>query len=119
VIFSLSHGSYLDVNTTTQALDEWTALITAAERNIPMLFLGPRAFGVSRTTGIPPVEGNVAVWQYQEQMAGIAKKKHLDVLSLYNLTAQATSLDGKHFGERVALVEAMMVINWLSKLETS
>jgi hypothetical protein len=52
-------------------------------------------------------------------MAGIAKKKHLDVLSLYNLTAQATSLDAKHFGERVALVEAMMVINWLSKLETS
>lgn len=119
MIFSLSHASYLNVNTTTQALDEWTALARAAERNIPMLFLGPQAFGVNKTPGTPPAEGNVAVWHYQEQMAGIAMKKYLDVLSLYNLTALATSPDGEHFGEKVALVEAMMVINWLSKLETS
>jgi hypothetical protein len=119
VIFSLSHGSNLDVDTTTQALGEWATLATAAERNIPMLFLGPRAFGVNKTPGTPLAEGNVAVCHYQEQMAGIAMKRHLDVLSLYNLTAQATSPDGEHYGEGVALVEAMMVINWLSKLETS
>jgi hypothetical protein len=119
VIFSLSHGSNLDVDTTTQALGEWATLATAAERNIPMLFLGPRAFGVNKPPGTPAAEGNVAVWHYQEQMAGIAMKRHLDVLSLYNLTAQATSPDGEHYGEGVALVEAMMVINWLSKLETS
>jgi hypothetical protein len=118
VIFSLSHGSDLDVSTTTQALDEWIALARAAERNIPMLFLGPRALGVNKTPGTPSAEGNVAVWHYQEQMAGIATN-YFDVLSLYNLTAQATSPDGEHYGERVALVEAMVVINWLSKLETS
>ena len=119
MIFSLSHGSNLDVSTTTQALDEWTALARAAERNIPMLFLGPRAFGVNKTTGTPPAEGNVAVWHYQEQMAGIAMNNYFDILSLYNLTVQATSPDGEHYGERVALVEAMMIMNWLSKLETS
>jgi hypothetical protein len=107
------------VDTTTQALDEWTALARAAERNIPMLFLGPPALGVNIVPGTPPAEGNVAVWHYQEQMAEIAKKKYLDVLSLYNLTAQATSPDGEHYGEGVTLVQAMMVINWLSKLETS
>lgn len=49
----------------------------------------------------------------------MAKEKHCDVLSLYNLTVQASSENGEMFGLRVTLVEAMMVINWLSKLEAS
>lgn len=84
-----------------------------------MLFLGPPAFSTHRSTGTAPENKNLAVWQYLEKMAPIAREKHFDVLSLYNLTLQASSVDGEHFGEKVALVEAMMIINWLSKLETS
>lgn len=119
VIFSFGHGSSLDVATTTRALDEWTALATAAERNIPMLFIAPPAFGLNHSVEATPDNGNGAVWKYLEEMRLIAKDKHFDVLSFYNITLQSTTLDGEHFGAKVALVEAMMIINWLSKLETS
>ncbi len=119
MIFSFGHGSLFDVPNTTRALDEWTSLATGAERNIPMLFLGPPAFGLNKNTETTLESGNVGVWHYLEQMSPIAKEKHFDVLSLYNLTLQASTADGVHFGERIALVEAMMIINWLSKLETS
>ena len=97
---------------TTKALDEWLALILAAKRNVPLLFLSPPAIGSP--------DSNIAVWQYHQRMSTIAKEKHIDILGLYNLTLQATSMDGgMHFGERVALIEAMMIVNYLSKLETS
>ncbi len=118
LIFSFSHGSSFDTATTTRALEEWHTLATGAERNIPMLFLGSPAFGHNKAPGRLPKEGNAGVWQFQEQMTEVAKNYHFDVLSLYNLTVQASTPDGEHFGEMVALVEAMMVINWLSKLET-
>ena len=119
LIFSFSRGSSYDVGTTTRAMEEWFALAAGAERNIPMLFLGPPAFGIKKTPGTVPKDGNAAVWQYQDQVSRVAKENHFDVLSLYNLTMQASTPDGEHFGERVALVEAMMVINWLSQLDTS
>jgi hypothetical protein len=84
-----------------------------------MLFLGPPAFTINKTADTSPKERNTAVWSYQEQVSVKAKANHFDVLSLYNLTMQASTPDGQHFGEEVALVEAMMVINWLSKLDTS
>lgn len=112
VIFSFGHASSFDIEMTTRALDEWLALALAAERNISLLFLTPPAIGLPNS--------NTAVWQFHQRMSILAKQKHVDILGLYNLTLQASSMEGGlHFGERVGLVEAMMIINWLSKLETS
>jgi hypothetical protein len=119
MIFSFSKGSSFDTATATKALDEWSTLAAGAERNIPILFLGASALGLNKAATTIPKEGNAAVWRFKEQMAGIAKEKNFDVLSLYNLTVQASSVDGERFGQKVSLVEAMMVINWLSKLDTS
>ena len=121
LIFSFSRGSSFDfdVETTRKALEEWYGLAIGAERNVPMLYLGPPAFGHNKAPGATPQDGNSAVWKFQEVVSGIARANHFDVLSLYNLTVQATTPDGERFGEKVALVEAMMVINWLSKLDTS
>jgi hypothetical protein len=119
LIFSFGHASSFDIEITKRAMEEWYALAIGAERNIPMLFLGPPAFGINQSPSTAPKEGNRAIWQYQEQVTGIAEENHFDVLGLYNLTMQASTPDGSHFGERVALVEAMMVINWLSKLDPS
>ncbi|KAL2071412.1 hypothetical protein VTL71DRAFT_12647 [Oculimacula yallundae] len=119
MIFSFGHGSAFDTDTATRAMDEWVTLATQAERNIPMLFLGPPAFGLNKVPSSAPNIGNLAVWNFHTEMMPVAKEKHFDVLSLYNLTLQASSVDGERFGEKVALVEAMMIINWLSKLETS
>jgi hypothetical protein len=119
LIYSFSRASSFDVTTTKRALEEWHALAIGAERNMPMLFLGPPAFGINKAPNSAPKEGNAAVWNYQEQVSSKSKETHFDILSLYNLTMQASTADGEHFGEKVALVEAMMVINWLSKLDTS
>ncbi|KAH7351067.1 hypothetical protein BKA65DRAFT_395770 [Rhexocercosporidium sp. MPI-PUGE-AT-0058] len=119
MIFSSGHSSAFDTGTATLAIEEWSALATGAERNIPILFVSPPAFGINKTPGSAPNTGNLAVWNFHEEMAPVASEKHFDVLSLYNLTVQASSVDGERFGEEVALVEAMMIINWLSKLETS
>ncbi|TAQ84098.1 hypothetical protein B7494_g7583 [Chlorociboria aeruginascens] len=119
VIFSVGHSSSFDTIKATRALEEWLALATGSERNVPVLFLGPPAFGLGKPFETAPKEDNALVWAFQEEMAAITKQKHTDILGLYNLTLQASSPDGDLFSEKVALVEAMMVINWLSKLETS
>jgi hypothetical protein len=122
LIFSFSHGLSFDVGATNRAMEEWYTLAAGAERNIPKLFLDSLAFGVddvNKPADKLPKEGNTAVWSYQEQVSQIAKDSHFDFLSLYNLTMQVSTLDGQRFGEKVALVEAMMVVNWLSKLDTS
>lgn len=112
LIFSYSHASSFSIESTTRALEEWLVLASAAERNIPILFLSPPAIGSP--------DSNTAVWQFHQRMATLLKHKRVELLGLYNLTLQASSLErGLHFGERVALVQAMMVVNWLSKLETS
>ncbi len=116
---SFSHGSSLDTNAASLAIEEWTTLAKAAKRNIPMLFLGPPAFGRNKTTTTLPKGDNLVVCEFQNEMTRIARRNHFDILSLYNLTVQASSIDGVRYGEGVALVEAMMVVNWLSKLDTA
>ncbi|TVY90059.1 hypothetical protein LAWI1_G003106 [Lachnellula willkommii] len=111
----ISFSPSLDITTTTRVLDEWASLATGAERNIPLLFLGPQATRWSKEGK----DGNAALWKFQEEITEPAKRRHYDLLGLWNLTAQASSKDGKKYGEKVALVQAMMVINWLSKLGTS
>ena len=118
IIYSYSHGANYDIAKAAKAVDEWSSLTIGAERNIPTLLLGAPAFGLNRTpTDLS--QGNSAVWKFNDEISAIAKDRHFEVLSLYNLTKHASSEDREVFGQKVTLVEAMMVINWLSKLETS
>ncbi|KAH6683311.1 hypothetical protein B0J14DRAFT_673883 [Halenospora varia] len=112
VIFSFSQSSSLSTTDTTAAIDELMALALAAERNIPMLFLGPTAAGFEN--GV-----NIQVWKYQDEMMAVSEEKHFEMLRFFNLTMHAGMMDGEKFGEKVALVQAMTVINWLAMLETS
>ncbi|KAJ8062510.1 hypothetical protein OCU04_009040 [Sclerotinia nivalis] len=116
VIFSLGHRFSHDMKFSVDSINEWIGITNGAERNIPILLLGPTAYGVSRQSSN---DGNVEIWKYQEELNRIAPDKHMDILRLWNLTIQASSTDGERYGEKIALVQAMMVINWLSKLETS
>jgi hypothetical protein len=116
VIYSFGHAAALDIESATAALNEWIFLAYGAERNIPMLFVNPPSAGPAASI---TADSNTAIWDFTKKMEVIAKEKHVEVLSLYNLTLQTFTGDGRHFGEKVALVEAMMIINWLSKLETS
>lgn len=94
-----------------------------------MLFLGPHA-----TTAVSESK------EHEKEMTTVARERNWDVLGLWNLTVQATQttmlsgerdrdvMEGRGIewekmetlsGEDLAKVEAMMVVNWLSKLETS
>lgn len=119
IIISLNPASNFDMAEATRALDELLGLASGAQRNIPVLYLGPGAFGVGEDASAPFGDDHTAMWHYTEHMTNVVKQRNVDMLGLYNLTLQATSIEGVYFEEKVALVEAMMVINWLSKLETS
>jgi hypothetical protein len=52
-------------------------------------------------------------------MANVARENSIEVLKMWNMTVQAESWDGLRYGEKVAITQAMMVVNWLSRLESS
>lgn len=81
-----------------------------------MLWIGPTAAGHIEIKGR---KGNQEIWDFDQRMARTAVENDIDVLGMWNMTVQAGSWDGVRFGERVAIVQAMMVVNWLSRLESS
>ncbi|KAI9792464.1 MAG: hypothetical protein M1816_002348 [Peltula sp. TS41687] len=125
IIVSVSLSTALRWPDATAAMDEWVRLAdsavesSSAARTVPFLWLGPVAAGHLKPPGQILAQGNNALWHYTVEMAREAKARGLDVLDLYNLTLQATSWDGSAYGSGVAVVQAMMVINWLARLETT
>ena len=108
-ILSLSLSTSLSWPLATAAMDEWVSLADSTGRNVPFLWLGPTAAGHLKPPGRILQEGNNALWHYTLEMAKEARKRQLDALGMWNLTLQASSWDGSHYGVRVALVQAMMV----------
>ncbi|KAI9812392.1 MAG: hypothetical protein M1832_000427 [Thelocarpon impressellum] len=116
VIHSLSLSTSLSWPTTTASMDEWLALADVSARNVPFLWLGPVAAGHLKPPGQILSQGNNALWHFTVEMAKEARAREMESLGMYNMTMQAGSWDGSAYGERVALVQAMMVVNWLSRL---
>lgn len=81
-----------------------------------MLWIGPNAAGHIE---IKDRKEGFEVWAYDRDMANVATENDVDILKMHNMTAQANSYDGVTFGEGVAITQAMMVVNWLSRLESS
>ena len=121
-------------------MDEWLALADASRRNMPFLWVGPNAAGHLKPPGQILSQGNNALWHYTVEQLKEAKARDLDALGMYNLTLQAASWDGSSYGQKVALVQAMMVslstslqsriwslltssgdqvINWLSRVDST
>jgi hypothetical protein len=115
IIHSLAPGS-TTLDAATDSLLEIEALADASKRKTPMLWIGPTAAGHIEIKGR---KGNQEIWDFDAAMAAVARKNYVDVLKLWNMTVQANSFDGLRFGEKVAITQAMMVINWLSRLESS
>lgn len=90
-------------------MDEWIAVADASGRNTPFLWVGPAAAGHLKPPAKIMTEGNNALWHYTLEMSKEAKQRGMDFLGMYNLTIQAESWDGSHYGARVSLVQAMMV----------
>lgn len=81
---------------------------------MPILVLGPE-----KRRGF---DGEDSAWT--EGLGEMAGKKQIELLEVWNLTMKTKGFDGGHdrglmSRHEVSLVEAMMIINWLSMLETS
>ena len=105
-----------DQTLATASLSEFIGLADASERKTPMLWIGPPAAGHIEIKGR---KGNQEIWHFAIEMAKVAAGKDVEVLGMWNMTVQASSWDGLRFGERVAITQAMMVMNWLARLESS
>ena len=87
-----------------------------SKRKTPMLWLGPTAAGHLDIKGR---KGNQEIWDFDRDMAKVATDNDIEVLKMWNLTVQTSSYDGLHFGEKVAITQAMMIVNWLARLASS
>ncbi|EAW14051.1 uncharacterized protein ACLA_070840 [Aspergillus clavatus NRRL 1] len=112
VIHSVSLSASFSLPIAKNSMDEWLALAKTTNRNTPFLWIGPTAAGHQRPTTANNIPANSAVWQYALDTTGAARSRGMDVLGMYNATLQAASWDGKHYGEKVALMQAMMVTSY-------
>ncbi|KAL8928957.1 MAG: hypothetical protein Q9172_000709 [Xanthocarpia lactea] len=119
VIHSLSLATSLAWPTATTSMDEWVTLADISQKNVPFLWVGPNAAGHLKPPSQILSQGNNALWHYTIEMAEEAQARQLDALGMYNFTLQARSWDGSYYGQKVVLVQAMMIINWLSRLEST
>ncbi|EON67751.1 hypothetical protein W97_07005 [Coniosporium apollinis CBS 100218] len=112
-------GPSISWSTAASSMDEWIALADASRRNTPMLWIGPTAAGHLLPPDRIMSQGNNALWHYAMQMGKEARQRGVEVLGMWNLTVQASSWDGVDYGEGVGVVQAMMIINWLSRVEST
>jgi hypothetical protein len=90
-------------------MDQWISMADESGRNTPFLWIGPNAAGYMKHSDHVLREGSNVAWVYSMEMGIEARRRGSDVLNMWNLTVQASSQDGSLYGERVALVQAMMV----------
>ncbi|KAI4116175.1 MAG: hypothetical protein LQ345_003356 [Seirophora villosa] len=109
VIHSLSLATSLSWPTATSSMDEWVTLADISQKNVPFLWVGPNAAGHLKPPSQILSQGNNALWHYTIEMGKEAESRALDALGMYNLTLQAGSWDGSFYGQKVVLVQAMMI----------
>lgn len=115
IIHSLAPSTMSTTDAAT-SLVKFVELADDSDRNTPMLWIGPTAAGHIELKGR---KGNQEIWDYHRKMASVAEDNDVEILEMWNMTVQATSWDGMRFGEKVAITQAMMVMNWLSRLQSS
>jgi hypothetical protein len=116
IITSLTPGRPPSTGLATQTLTELLSLADDSARKTPILWVGPPAAGHLDIGGRV---GNNEIWTFSTEMEKVAREKEVESLGMWNMTVQAESWDGRRFGIKVALAQAMMVVNWLSRLESS
>ncbi|KIW62218.1 hypothetical protein, variant [Phialophora macrospora] len=115
MILSLSPAT-VNAEAAVSSLEEFLALADQSHRKTPMLWIGPTASGHVEIRGR---KGNQEIWDFDRQLRQVAEDNGVEALGMWNVTVQANSWDGVRFGEKVALTQAMMVVNWLARLESS
>lgn len=109
VVHGLGVSTRFEWDPPIDSMDEWLTIADNSGRNTPFLWVGPNAAGHLKPPGKILQEGNNALWYYTHEMTEQAEGRAVDAMNMYNMTLQANSYDGSNYGERVTLVQAMMV----------
>lgn len=109
IIHSLGLSTAFSWQSATNSMDEWLTIADGSGRNTPYLWIGPNAAGHLKPPDKILQEGNNALWHYNILLGKEAAKRGVENLSFYNMTLQAESWDGSNYGEKVSIVQAMMV----------
>jgi hypothetical protein len=115
IIISLNPATF-SLSAATSTLESLVRISATSRRQTPILYLGPTASGHIE---IRNRKNNQEIWEFDAQMRQLAEDNSVEVLGMWNLTVQAGSWDGVRFAERVGVVQGMMVVNWLARLESS
>lgn len=129
--FVLGHGLWnnLDIDYCGAWLDSVTAPIrlslkyrsgrysSTRDGQLPVLLVTPNAAGDKKPDEWLVTQGNKALVRFEQAMATEAAKRKMDHLGTWNMSIQATLYDGVHLDLRGNLLKAMMVLNWLDRLE--
>lgn len=102
ILYSLT--SPHSTSAATKNMDELILYADATKRKTPMLWVGPTAAG-----HLDGKAGHQDIWRFSAEMVQAAHDRDVESLSLWNMTVQASSYDGKGFSEGVAITQAMMV----------
>lgn len=95
----------------TEIMDKWTSIARAGATKAPFLWIGPTAAS-QKSSGFSmgqELEKNAKDQQDAFFTNSEARSRGMEVLGMYNATLKASSWDGHSYGERVSLVQAMMV----------
>ena len=106
IIHGLGHSALFSLRSAKSSMNEWQSLAKGSGRDTFSLWVGPTAPGQEKST-TKPLDNSV--WQYSLETAEAARAMGIDALGMYNATLQAESFDGAFYGERVSLLQAMMV----------
>ncbi|KAI0395158.1 hypothetical protein F5Y17DRAFT_474859 [Xylariaceae sp. FL0594] len=86
--------------------------------SIPILLITPNAAGELKPDKFIVTQGNEALVRFEHAMGEVASRHGIDHLGTWNMSIQARLYDGVHMDMRGNLVKAMMVLNWLDKLDS-
>jgi hypothetical protein len=106
VIQGLSLSASYSLAIAENSMDEWLALAQSTKRDMPFLWVGPTAPGHQKSSGNSL---HASSWYYTLDTSEAARTRGMEALGMYNTTLQADSWDGIHYGEKVSLIQAMMV----------
>ncbi|KAL9050140.1 MAG: hypothetical protein Q9162_006811 [Coniocarpon cinnabarinum] len=126
--FIMGHGLWNDleidktyawVDQALEGITKQAPYLKSQPGNFHKLFLGPNAAGIKKPEIFVARQGNIAITKFEKAVAPFVQDRGFDFLGTYNATIQTNNPDGTHGGMKNNLLKAMMVFNWLHKIDTS
>lgn len=121
-IYHHSFWNNVNVSETTSWIDQINGHLQSTmpwltSALFPRLFMTANAGGLSKGLFYMMAQGNQALGTFEKSIEPILRQRDMDFLGCFNMSVQSTQPDGTHASMQTNLLKAMMVMNWLDKLD--